>query len=649
MSKRINTHFTLKTEPANGGRLGVIHFGENGILETPVLFPTICIMTGPPGFGRNGAAYKYIKRQMCLDWKFSHFMTEILHFTEYMGTKTSLNRWLAKSFQEWMDEMMCGDGDQGHDFDYSRHEKPYEACFFLDSGGFKLLSNRDFNIDKYGYSTTPMDILELQTKMGGDIIASLDYPLAPVEYETQALHELQERSIQNGIKLLQMISNEKSDKMKPLVLLAVHGIDYESTRTYMERLLAKIDNSECKYTSFGFGIGSLVPRRAKRDLCVSIVKGMKDAINEHRNGFYSNRLVHAFGMSGDLVPTLAFLGVDTFDSNSFLQGGKNLRYVLPDFRMHSATRESRTLNEVNEKVLIHCNCRACQKYLNLLQPFKILTQLDRDKRHKLEGVDREIIKSEVYTFLSLHNLEVELREFEKIKYHISNNNLHEYVLQYAESTNTRSALMQAYGAATGTIVEREKGRKVSLELTRESFAIPETYKPSKNVEILLLLPCTRDKPYKKSRSHEAVRASLHKDSRIHIVTISGLYGLVPEEFEEEPEIMSYDYMLTGEAKDQMDFVVDRIFSFLRFHGNHYRQIFAYVTVKAYRQVAKLAFKKYGKGILLPTKPKERTSKEFLRHDNIIELQQNVALYLPNSTFSTEQLSFDWDFIEKSIK
>ena len=94
---------------------------------------------------------------------------------------------------------MRSEGNQGDDFDYDRVEEPYEACFFLDSGGFKLLGNSDFNIDKYGYSTSVADILELQTIMGGDIIASLDYPLPPVEYDSRTLKQLQNKSLKNAI------------------------------------------------------------------------------------------------------------------------------------------------------------------------------------------------------------------------------------------------------------------------------------------------------------------------------------------------------------------------------------------------------------------------------------------------------------------
>jgi predicted RNA-binding protein len=331
--------------------------------------------------------------------------------------------------------------------------------------------------------------------------------------------------------------------------------------------------------------------------------------------------------------------VDTFDSNSFVQSGKNLRYILPYSREYSAIRATRTLLELDGKELTQCQCRACKEYASRLDWLKDLSGRTAQISH--EGAERKYIKSEVYTFLALHALEIELREFEIIRQNIYNDKLRRYVLEYAQKTNNQSALVRAFEAATGEIVGRPKARKVSLSLSRESFAVPETYKPPKEKEILLLIPCTKDKPYKRARAHEAIKSALHKDERVHIVTISGLYGPVPEELEEEPEILEYDYMLSPQAKEQVDFLRKRLVAYLKAYGNHYRQVFAYVTVKAYREVAKQSLKEYGRGQLLPKKLKERTSKEFLKRENIRELQETIGTHLGGSTFLIKQLELQF--------
>jgi len=241
----------------------------------------------------------------------------------------------------------------------------------------------------------------------------------------------------------------------------------------------------------------------------------------------------------------------------------------------------------------------------------------------MKSAGRKMIKSEAYAFLAMHNLEMELRELDNVRHEISRDRLESYLFEYAGQTNLAGKLYPAYEAATGKKVEREKHRKVSLTLTRDSFVIPESYSPADSKEILLFLPCTREKPYKASRAHQTIRTALHNDNTIHVVTVSGLYGPVPEEFEDEPEILQYDYVLSPEAKDQVRIVEERLAEFLGRFGNNYRLIVGYATTRAYRDVVKGAFRGYGRGNLHPIAPRERTSKEFLKHVNIRELQQVI--------------------------
>lgn len=78
---------------------------------------------------------------------------------------------------------------------------------------------------------------------------------------------------------------------------------------------------------------------------------------------------------------------------------------------------------------------------------------------------------------------------------------------------------------------------------------------SEETEILLLYPCSYEKPYKESQSYRALSSTLNdvgldtrlfdsieeadKSQKIHIITVSEPYGLVPEEFQ-KGEISAYD-------------------------------------------------------------------------------------------------------------
>ncbi|MEM4275128.1 MAG: DUF5591 domain-containing protein [Candidatus Nitrosocaldaceae archaeon] len=64
--------------------------------------------------------------------------------------------------------------------------------------------------------------------------------------------------------------------------------------------------------------------------------------------------------------------------------------------------------------------------------------------------------------------------------------------------------------------------------------ISNIYTPSKQYDILLIYPCSADKPYYKSRSYKALYKTLNsiadRENRIHLITISEPYALIPEEF-----------------------------------------------------------------------------------------------------------------------
>ncbi len=64
--------------------------------------------------------------------------------------------------------------------------------------------------------------------------------------------------------------------------------------------------------------------------------------------------------------------------------------------------------------------------------------------------------------------------------------------------------------------------------------ISEKYRPPKEKDVLLFYPCSAVKPYHRSRSYTALFKTLGKlgqaAGRVHVVTVSEPFGLVPQEF-----------------------------------------------------------------------------------------------------------------------
>ena len=151
---------------------------------------------------------------------------------------------------------------------------------------------------------------------------------------------------------------------------------------------------------------------------------------------------------------------------------------------------------------------------------------------------------------------------------------------------------------------------------------------------MLLLPCSGEKPYSKSRTHKRVYAEFDKTGidteQIQKVTISGNYGPVPEEFEDKKQVMQYDYRLNPNSKDRIELVVGRTVEFLKKHGGKYEMVVGYATSKAYRTVIERALKEYGKGEVEPKDLRTRRGVEMGRGSNTKQLSdllgEKIAKY-----------------------
>ena len=124
-----------------------------------------------------------------------------------------------------------------------------------------------------------------------------------------------------------------------------------------------------------------------------------------------------------------------------------------------------------------------------------------------------------------------------------------------------------------------------------------------------------------------LRNAFGKDQRfIHKITLSGLYGPVPEEFEKQEAVVHYDFQLLPRNAPQIQLGADRFNAYLDKHGQHYELIVGYATSNAYRKVLERVQKHHQDFILLPTRPKQKRLSEFFRHvhlDELIEVLSGV--------------------------
>jgi tRNA-guanine family transglycosylase len=591
-----------------------------------MLFPVFNMLTGPAthGLKQTGGIFKFLKRATLLEERYPAYLSEVLHFLDFGLSPVMLDRWLprdgSKALHDWMDEW------------FIEEELPVSrTALFADSGGFRLLFNTDMDIEHFGLRATPEGILSLQLRYGADLAASLDYPLPP-NTPPREEQERARRSLNNALRMLSLL-HDVPNLRRPFPYLAVHGQTPASIGSYVQRLLKRIHGAGID-DPFGLAIGSLVPRRSNYETIVALVHGAVEAVGGNPWFDPSTIPIHVFGVSGDMIPVLVYLGVDTFDSSSHVQSARALGYYDPD------TWRPVVFHELTK---IGCSCGACQEIER--QGLRNLQRILRAQGfvpHHNKRTGEDLLKSEVYALIARHNLLLQVDELEETKRAIFDGNLIEhlvragsarqrtesmltYLASVDEAVATRLVHMPATLFAAGNDARREEIGTYSLSHTSDDFNVENRdYKPQRGKDILILVPCSVEKPYSQSRSHRllatALKSGLGADyRRVAKVSVSGLYGPVPEEFEELEEVRGYNYHLTSAAHDQIRMLTDRLVRFLQRHGEQFSLIVGYSSSKPYRKVMGGAFRLSGYGSLLPTRLTSRAVMDFGRRDNLEQL------------------------------
>ena len=606
-TKMTDTSVYQTTVQRKAGRIGELHLQRNGIalppLSTPILYPVLAFMTSTSTNG--GGIWKYLLKDVM-----KHnvpILSQVLHFLDFNLTGNTIGYWREKSMRER----------------YLAPNGPYDAPMFLDSGGFKLLYNAGLSLSEFGIhkETEADDILDFQLGLGGDIVASLDYPLPPGLVRSEAEIRM-DRSLQNAFRVAERLAEMDNP---PYLYICCHGQSREDIQNYVTQVFERL----AEVPSFGLAVGSLVPLRGENDSEVlSRICGVLDAIPESAR---EQTPIHAFGVSGNLTPILAYLGVDSLDSTSYIQAARSQSYS------HPATQKKLKILELDS---MECTCRVCRK--TSLEEMQQAFMEPRSYRRTSTGK----YKSYYYAKIALHNFEMEVKTLDNMVRAIETDNSLEALVNYAskargvqeavswlvENNNEFAAKMsKTVVSFPRPITTQPTKQTLSLNYTPDSFSIPPDYQPSPEKRILLTIPCAGKKPYSLSRTHSIVNTKLRtafgEDQQfIHKITLSGLYGPVPEEFELEEAVVRYDFQLLPQNTAQIQLGVDRFNAYLNCHKAHYELIVGYATSRAYRKVLEMVQKQHQDLILLPTKPKQKRLSEFFRHihlDELIEILSSV--------------------------
>lgn len=642
-----------ETDESTHARRGVLDI-PHGPVETPAMFPVLNLIGGTTL--ESGGVWRYMRDEIIDKEHLQGVMVQAMSFTDYNLTPDNLDYWRQQTFHEWFDAL--------------------DVPVFVDSGGFKLMNSDTFGVapeeggreNEWGLYTNPESILGLQVDYGADIVATLDYPIPPSLKEAE-IQDRMERSIESAVRCLQLIESPdhlhsnpniedrtverlhrlKAEDKTPGVFVALHGHDYETVNWYVAEFLNRIDQENATQSFQGFAIGSLVPFRNKLDMLVDIIQGAKDAIPERRE---DEMALHVFGVGGKLAALLGLLGVDSYDSSSHMQAAMYKSYIVPEKWKNLDTSELVAYASNDEFPCSIPTCPLCngENSEGISTPLELYDRLEEESTY--EKRQRGRLKSPVYALVARHNFEVYNQEMQRVRQAIHDDRLIDHVikmahdhadikraLKYAQVRDTELreqlearnvyellpgpdiARNQAKLAKFGAGIEDTSARRISLERGPGDFDIMmQDYQPPANRSVLLVIPCSQQKPYSESRTHQAVfsKLQIHRQD-IHKVTLSGMYGPVPEEHETADPILEYDYVLANEDEDQIELVTQRLIKYLETYGDSYETIVAYAVSTNYRSVIENAFDQYGRGMVLPREPRALQLTEHFRTSNIDEL------------------------------
>lgn len=246
-----------------------------------------------------------------------------------------------------------------------------DGIFFIDSGGFQ---NRISNL-----TIDPIEVLRTQESIGADIATTLDIPVLPQDNTlTQKHAEILRTCVKNA--LITLRNREREDM---LIYACIQGGDIQA-------MLNMIDYLQRRGQFDGFAIGGLVPKRSNFRQVVDIIWAIRKRIG--------NTPLHVFGLGGpSYIPLLVYLGVDTFDSSSYLRAGSKRVYFAPG-------QGSVDFHDIGSRTWLPCVCPVCSVHS--------CNEVRADRR-----------------LIALHNLWMIAYEIRKLKIAIHENTLEPYLEQ----------------------------------------------------------------------------------------------------------------------------------------------------------------------------------------------------------------------------
>lgn len=327
-SRDVKYELTATAGDARAGRLTV----ADATLETPTLFPVLNFYAG--GMERSvfgGGVHRTVKE--CLigadrvggagySEQIDGVMTSVSSLTDYNITRERLESYLSTPIKE------------------RNIFSPLSGLLFVDSGGYKFLDSDELDGSDFELEIDQATVYEIQLKMGADVIVNLDHPIAPDDDHATRIEKAR-KTAENIERFVRLSANFDGARY-----LTLHGYNYSMMDAFLDEVTDVVPLETLHKTFDGVALGSLVPKKDNRDALITAVTDCREIMRDWQFDGYP---LHVLGISSRSIPLLAALGVDSFDSMTYIYNAINGKYS-------QSLMESEPVDDVDFSM---CDCPVC--------------------------------------------------------------------------------------------------------------------------------------------------------------------------------------------------------------------------------------------------------------------------------------------------
>jgi tRNA-guanine family transglycosylase len=282
----------------------------------------------------------------------------------------------------------------------------FDGMIFIDSGGFQILQKGGLDGSDFQIEMDQDAVFNLQRQMGGDVLVNLDRPISPGDTDDDRIKKARQTA-KDAERFVEL-----ADDYPGALFLTVHGYYYSMLETFVSTMQEEFGDQVISEMFDGVALGGLVPKKDDRDTLIEAVQGCKEIMREEQ---IDDLPLHVLGISSGAIPLLIALGVDTFDSSSYLRSAINAKY---------ATSLMSTTN-VQDVDFSECDCPVCSSD-------ELVSRMQGDAQYRKDRMGP----------VAVHNLIVYKEEIADLRNRIESGT--DAVIEYIDETVGRDPKTQKY-------------------------------------------------------------------------------------------------------------------------------------------------------------------------------------------------------------